>query len=141
MAEYRLVRFLPDESGRLEWSASGEGDTSTCRTGTLEEFKGEVERNPVALVLPAAEVLLTRARLPATSERNVAAALPFAVEEQFADSVEDLYFAHGRRDSDGEIPLAVIRRELLEEYLRQMENAGISITSAVPETLLLPQEN
>lgn len=141
MAEYQLVRFLPGEGDRLEWFAPGEDATSVYRIGALEEFKGEAGRNPVVLVMPAAEVLLTSARLPATSERNISAALPFAVEEQFADSVEDLYFAHGRRDSDGDIPLMVVRRELLDERLLQLDNAGIRVSSVVPETLLLPQQN
>jgi general secretion pathway protein L len=141
MAEYQLVRFFSGEDDRLEWSVPGEDAPFVSRIGSLEEFKGEIGRNPVALVLPAAETLLTTARLPATSERNIAAALPFVVEEQFADSVEHLYFSHGRRDPNGEIPLAAIQRELLDERLQKLDSAGIRISSAVPETLLLPQQN
>jgi general secretion pathway protein L len=141
MAEYWLVRFLPGEDARLEWSVPQEDSACICRSGGVEELNSEVGRNPVVLVLPATEVLLTEARLPATSERNIAAALPFAVEEQFADSVESLYFAHGRRDSNGNIPLMAIRRELLDKRLQSLENAGIRIAAAVPETLLLPQES
>jgi general secretion pathway protein L len=138
MAEYLLMRFLPGEAGRLEWSAAGGGAVSGCRRGTLEEFKTDAGRNPVTLVLPATEVLLTTARLPTANDRNMAAALPFAVEEQFADGVENLYFAHGRRSSGGEIPVMAVRRKLLDERLQLLENAEIRVASVLPETLLLP---
>jgi general secretion pathway protein L len=138
MAEFPLIRFVPGETGGVEWFAPGKDATSAYGSGTLEEFKAELGRNPVALVLPATEALLTTTRLPATSERNIAAALPFAVEEQFADGVEELYFAYGRRSPGGDIPLLAVRRELLDERLQLLEKAGIQVASVVSETLLLP---
>jgi general secretion pathway protein L len=141
MAEYLLIRFLPDDADRLEWSAPGGSANSLPRSGTLEEFKAEVGRNSVVLVLPATDVLLTTARLPATSERNIAAALPFAVEEQFADGVESLYMAYGTRNPSGEIPLMAVQRKLLDERLQLLEEAGIRIASVLPEILLLPQQD
>jgi general secretion pathway protein L len=61
------------------------------------------------------------------------AALPFALEEQLADDIEDLHFAAGTRRDSGQVPVAVVAHEQMSEWLEELDAAGLSASRIVPE--------
>jgi type II secretion system protein L len=86
----------------------------------------------IALV-PAETVLTTSVDLPIKSGARLRAALPFALEEQLAEDVENLHFASGRRDDNGLLPVAVVADEQMREWLTTLEAAGIFAEKIIPE--------
>ncbi|MCG6116791.1 MAG: type II secretion system protein GspL [Aquimonas sp.] len=88
------------------------------------------------LLLPAEEVLLTRAPRVARSDRLLRQALPFAIEERLAAPVEQLHIAFSG-DADP-LQVAVIARERLDARLQQARALGLQPVSALSEALLLP---
>lgn len=90
----------------------------------------------VVLLLPAEQVLLTRAPRVARSDGLLRQALPFAVEERLAGPVERLHFAFV---GDGDpIELAVVDAQLLRDRLALIEQHGLHVVSAYSEASLLP---
>lgn len=79
----------------------------------------------VLVLVPGELVLRLRADVPVRGAGRISQALPFALEDQLADDVEDLHFAAGPRDVDGRVPVAVVRRELLDQWLLELRSAGI----------------
>ncbi|MDX1518375.1 MAG: type II secretion system protein GspL, partial [Woeseiaceae bacterium] len=77
-------------------------------------------------------VLTLSADVPARGAKLLAA-LPYALEDQVADDVDELHFAAGHRDADGTLPVAVVRHDRLEAWLERLEQAGIEATRIVPE--------
>ncbi len=142
MSECYLIRFLTDDPGRMEWlRITGDGELpGKVDTGTPETFAESRKRGQVILLLPGTETLLLTAQLPKGTSRQIAHALPFAVEEQLAEEVEQLYFVPGPRGHDGNTPVAAVRRAWLHEVLQRLEEAGIHPSWALPEPLLLPWE-
>ena len=142
MSERFLIRFLSDAPSRIEWLCVDKdgSQVGSVGTGSLEEFARLLNRRQVVLLLSGSEVLLTNAVLPNGSARQISHALPFAVEEQLAEDVEQLYFVHGPREVDGKSAVAVVQRDWIHERLQWLEEAGIRPSWVVPESLLLPWE-
>lgn len=134
MAEFLVIRLGDAAGDPVTWIAvdnrgTRRGHTST---GTLAEAAGEVRERDVIVLVPATEVLTLSADIPAKGARLLAA-LPYALEDQVADDVEDLHFAAGRRGADGTLAVAVARHDRLESWLERLEQSGIEAARIVPE--------
>ena len=55
---------------------------------------------------------------------KLAAALPFALEEFLADDVDELHFAPGTRRSNGRVPVCVVNRQLMSDWLSRIDPAS-----------------
>ena len=61
------------------------------------------------------------------------AALPFALEEQVADEIENLHFAPGARRPGGDLPVVVVAHDRMSAWLDRLRDAGIRPARLVPE--------
>jgi general secretion pathway protein L len=91
----------------------------------------------VQLVVPAAQVLLTRARLPRGARRRAGSTLAFAVEESTA-AEPDANQVTWLGSRDGTDLLAVLDKRGLERWREALEAAGVRSHEVRAETLLLP---
>lgn len=62
----------------------------------------------VRVILPAEVALLHAVQLPVRSQRQALQALPFVVEEQLAEDLEDVHLAIGSRSAEGAWPAIVV---------------------------------
>ncbi len=125
-----LVQWaIADEKGAL---------TTAVREGTLREAGDSVEGRRATLILPADDVLIAQTVVPGGSLARAQQAVPYALEEQVADDVEDLHFALGAKSRDDEYPVAVISREIMDDVTERCAEAGLRPSEIVPETLALP---
>jgi general secretion pathway protein L len=85
------------------------------------------------VLVPATEVLTTTADIPIRSGPRLRAALPFALEESLADDVDTLHFASGARRENGKLPVAVVARARMDEWLGTLDDAGISANRMLSE--------
>ena len=126
MAEIFVIRVAGADASETDWLAV---DSSGARRGepghgTLAEAAAAVGDRRIYVLIPATEVLLTAADVPAKGTRLLQA-LPFALEEQVAQDVERLHFAAGERRSNGRTPVAVVEREFLDTLLERLREAGL----------------
>ncbi|WP_405233304.1 type II secretion system protein GspL [Lentisalinibacter salinarum] len=126
MAEIFVIRVAGADASETDWLAV---DSSGVRRGepghgTLAEAAAAAGDRRVHVLVPATEVLLTSADVPAKGARLLQA-LPFALEEQVAQDVDRLHFAAGERRSNGRIPVAVVEREFLDTLLARLREAGM----------------
>jgi general secretion pathway protein L len=134
MAEYLVIRLGADDNGLASWIAVD--DAGTRRTppvmGPLEEARKDVGDREVIVLVPAAQTSTLTCDLPAKGAR-LRAALPFALEEQVADEIENLHFAAGSRRAGGDLPVVVVAHELMTAWLAQLQEAGIRPSRLIPE--------
>ncbi|WP_405220566.1 type II secretion system protein GspL [Lentisalinibacter sediminis] len=126
MAEIFVIRVAGADASETDWLAV---DSSGARRGepghgTLAEAAAAAGDRRVQVLVPATEVLLTSADVPAKGARLLQA-LPFALEEQVAQDVDRLHFAAGERRSNGRIPVAVVEQEFLDTLLARLREAGM----------------
>lgn len=88
-----------------------------------------------SIVLPAELALYDRVQLPARSKRQAMQALPFVVEEQLADDIENVHLAVGERQADGCWPVLAIERARIQQCHDVLSEQG-----AFPEQMTLDAE-
>ena len=134
MAEFLVIRLGADENAPASWIAVD--DAGTRRTppviGPLEEAIKDVGDREVIVLVPAAETSTLTCDLPAKGAR-LRAALPFALEEQVADEIENLHFAPGARRAGGNLPVVVVAHDSMSRWLERLQEAGIRPARMIPE--------
>jgi len=135
MAEFLVIRLNDDRDTAAHWIAVDSNGTriSPPVTGPLEEAAKDVGGRAVIVLVPATTVLTTTVHMPVRSGSRILAALPFALEENLAEDVENLHFAAGTRRDDGRLPVAIVAHRQLQEWLAQLQEAGIEPARVIPE--------
>lgn len=102
-------------------------------TAALGDAAAKAAGRKVVALAPATEVLRTAVEVPVRSRSKLAQVLPFAMEEQLADDVESLHFAAGRADADAPLPVGVVRREQIADWLGTLHDAGLEAAAVYSE--------
>jgi general secretion pathway protein L len=138
MRETCLIRLLPNGADGVAMTAAWRsGETSVAR-GTLNEAAGATQGRRTVVVVPGQDVLLTAAIVPTRNRQRIATALPFLLEEQLANDVDELHFAVGQRAADGTVHTAVVAHDLMNAWLESLRAAGIEPDAMVPDVLAIP---
>lgn len=101
--------------------------------GNLKDAAIQAVGARVIVLVPAENVLLAQAELPAIKGQKLAKAVPYALEEQLVDDVEDLHVAIGDRDEQGKVSNAVVSRESIESWLARLKTVGLHPDMMSPE--------
>ncbi len=134
MADYFVIRLGQSADAAVSWIVVDDRGTRRGQPGkgSLADAARDVRGRAVIALVPASEVVTLSADIPAKGAK-LQAALPFALEDQVADELELLHFAAGARRDDGSIPVAVVRRQTLSDWLTWLSDAGIEANRIVPE--------
>jgi general secretion pathway protein L len=111
---------------------------AAVETGTLEGLARRADGHKLCVLVPGADVLLTRANVPMRGNARILQAVPYALEEQLAADVHDLHFAIGKRMADGQVPVAAVARERIEDWLARLRAAGLHPQAMLSEAAALP---
>jgi general secretion pathway protein L len=94
----------------------------------------------VAVFVSGVEVVLTDVALPAMNKQKLLKAIPFALEEQLASDVEDNHFAIGERPQDDRINVAIVERNMIDQWLNNLKDVGIQPDVVTTEVHAVPYE-
>ena len=122
--DYLVIRLQQDDS--VDWIVVDDQGTrkSTASHGSLAEAATAAAGRAVIILAPSADVTTVTTDLPVKGSKLLAA-LPYALEDNVADEVDDLHFAPGRRMADGLLPVAVVAQLTLETWLEDLATVGI----------------
>jgi general secretion pathway protein L len=136
-----LLRLPAPGQEDTEWLTLEEsGAPATLKQRGPLSLAAAVARSAKVVVLaPAAQILLAEPELPPGSGVKLARAVPFALEEQLTEDVDELCFAIGRRQPNGRTPVAVISRSVLQAWLAELAAAGIEPTALYADISLVPE--
>lgn len=136
MAEFLVIRLPAGASAPAEWIAvDGNGARrSEPAAGALTDAAAAAGERRVIVLVPGTDVLTAAVDIPVKGGARLQAALPYALEEHLAEDVETLHFAAGPRRANGKVPVAVVRRDTLVDWLGRLADAGITPWSVVPDT-------
>ncbi len=141
MSLLRIYGFLDDSEKHCRWALLDVGREAVTGECALADLSHRAER--VQLVIPAAQVFLTRARLPAAARRRAGSLLSFAVEEETLgepDSKEVIWLGSSGGGDDSDV-LAVMDKQGLQAWLAALDAQGIHDYELHCETLLLPRRD
>lgn len=139
MRETLYIRLGISPDAELEFGVCGaELRSLKTQKGLLSEAATHAPGRRLVLFFPADEVRLTSVKVPAKQTAKVLQAVPYALEDQVADDIEDLHFAIGPRQPDTRYPVAIISRKRLDQWLASIRLLGLHADAMVPENLALP---
>lgn len=137
MSLLRIRGSLADTPERCQWALVNDGQEAVAGEGLLTDLPHGIKR--VQLVIPAAQVLITRARLPRAARRHAGSVLAYAVENETAcepDANQVSWLGPAGADD----VLAVVDKAGLERWRAALSAAGVYGYEIHSETLLLPWE-
>lgn len=109
------------------------------REAPLAEVLDQAAGKVIRLYAPAQDVRLLSAAVPARQASKAALAVPYALEDQFAEDVETLHFAIAPTpQANGEWPVAVVAAQHMRDWLAPFNARGLVPEALIPETLALP---
>lgn len=91
----------------------------------------------MVLVLPAESVLLRRVSFEEAERKLLSQTVPYSLEPDISEDIEQLHFALGAPGSDG-VDVAVVNKSKLERWLRLLQASEMECVAVVPEQLTVP---
>ena len=143
MADWLLLRLPRTPQEQATWlvvDARGAA-SGPPQAGPLSLAAPRAAGRHVIVLVPGTEVLLAQPELPpAKAGTKLQQLVPYALEEQLAEDIEDLHFAVGRRQGDSaRVPVAVVARKLMDEWTTLLKSSGIEAEALYADSELLPQ--
>ena len=129
---YCPLRASPPQ---CQWALLNDNGKSTAGESPLSGLPRRADR--IQLIIPAPEVLITRARLPAAARRAAGSVLAFAIEERTVSEPDANQVSWLGTVAEDDV-LAVLDRPGLDRWRSALEKVGIRSYEVHSEMLLLP---
>jgi type II secretion system protein L len=126
----------PDGAEQLRWQSVA-GDVAGRGSAAELAATAAVHDAELVLVVPAQRVLVRTLAFDPHERGLLRRTVPYSLEEQLIDDVDDQHFALGPI-AGGQVPVAVVARQWLAQWLERCATAGLEVKRALPEQLLLP---
>ncbi|WP_188152335.1 type II secretion system protein GspL [Teredinibacter waterburyi] len=143
MAEKLFARNTAD--GLWQWrrvASDGHWSGDTFKTGDADALAQEVGGDdlPVALVVPGQWVVSTHVEIDIKDKRHFAKLLPYEMEEELIDSVEDLHMAFGPITGDS-VDVLYLKSDVMNSVVADLIAANCDFRTALPDYLNLIVED
>lgn len=126
-----LVIALPALPGDpVLWGLFADGLTASGRA--LADVPAE-RADQVWAVVPGCDVLMRRVEIPARSDAQARAALPYLLEDDVAVELDGLHFAMGPAGGDGRRAVAVVSKAKMDAWAGLLAEAGIKADRLVAD--------
>jgi general secretion pathway protein L len=142
MPQTLLLRLPSSGEEETEWVTLDEGggeSSLTRQRGSLTLAAAVARSAKVVVLAPASQILLAEPELPPGSGAKLARAVPFALEEQLTEDIDQLSFAVGRRRPLGGTPVAVVSLTAIRGWLSELAAAGLEPQAVYPDISLMPE--
>ncbi|OMH34786.1 type II secretion system protein GspL [Motiliproteus sp. MSK22-1] len=137
----QLLIFLgPDAEQTICWVVRDSSSGKTERQGQIETAKQLNELKTLAVgipcyaVVPATTATQFLVKLP-TNSREARDAIPYQLEDQLCDDIDELHFARGPMIEENCYPVAVIAKQQMQAWADWLQEAGIQPLAMIIETL------
>lgn len=129
---------IEDDAWRWLRLSDDAGPQGSIHAGSLANAAAEADGLRVTVLVPGAECLLSQVKIPGRNRQKLLRAVPFALEEQLSDEVENLHFAVGKPLADGALPVVVISRNYMQQLMDAVAEAGLDVQQVISELQAVP---
>lgn len=141
--EFLAVRLSSDKDAQIEWGIWSSHNHQVTNTGTIDgwnELSDLIEQFsqfPIWLILASEELILTQVDIPDGVARKLDGTLPYLLEDDLAQDVDDLHIAL-LETVDKVAYVCGVERSFLSEALATFKELGSEVRKVVPDVLTLP---
>ncbi len=126
---------------RFDWCkiASGDEQSVECGSEDVDQLAAIcAQSSQVIIFLPQQDILLTQPVLPPRASKQQLAAIAYTLEESLAEDIEDCFFAQLPQQPDQTVPVAVIKREIMESLTALLNRSHVNVRQVLPAACLCP---
>ena len=135
MSSKILVRQISEHS--YQWLDDSDGG-SVAQAGSLNELKNAcTDTSQLVLLAPAEHCTLKLCHYDDNEQKLLRQILPYQLEDDLLANVDDLHFALGEA-TDNQVIVAIIKRQILVEWLADFSAEGLEVHRVLPEVAMLP---
>lgn len=147
MSEQLIIRLGSRAGDTISWlvwashSAEVIASGEIANTDELADLAERVGNRPAIALVPASDVVLKQVSLPTRPTRQILQALPYMLEDEQAEDIDQLWLALGdleQQDSQYQQQVAVVKRARMDDWLSWLQQAGFKVVRMLPDALLLP---
>ncbi|MGF1778607.1 type II secretion system protein GspL [Vibrio nomapromontoriensis] len=144
MSEFLTVRLNSQPNSPVCWAVWSTGQKEVIASGELESLeqletiKEYAQQRVTLLLLCSQDVHFSEVEIPAGGARQFETMLPYLVEDDIAQDVDDLHFSILHKYNGKAVVCAVDRAYLLQILACFLE-CGIDVKKVVPDVLALPE--
>ena len=145
MSEFLTVRLSSEPQSPVPWLVWSTSQQEVIASGELSSWEQLDELTPYAekrsciALLPGNECLIKRVEIPKGAARQFDSMLPFLLEDEVAQDIEDLHLTILDKDAS-HATVCGVDREWLKQALEQFREANIIFRKVLPDTLAVPFE-
>ena len=147
MSEVLVIRLGSHYEDAISWMIWSQVEQEIIASGDIDGAKSltqlseKAQSRQVKVLVPACDVTMKTVTLPGKVNRQVLAALPFMLEDDLTQDVDELFFAHGQKtqiNGQPAIEVAIVAHQVMSAWISWLEAADIHTTIMVPDALCLP---
>jgi len=147
MSEILYIRLGSQVDDEISWLIINTVEQEIIASGELAnaeqltELTDKAEQRLVKVFVPGCDVLLKRLTVPTKSQRAMRSAVPYMLEDELAQDVDDLFFAYATMadDEDGHnCFVAITERAQMVLWQAWLANADIEAQTIQPDVLAMP---
>ncbi|MFS1935811.1 type II secretion system protein GspL [Vibrio splendidus] len=145
MSEFLTVRLSSEPQSPVQWLVWSTSQQEVIASGELSSWEQLDELTPYAekrsciALLPGNECLIKRVEIPKGAARQFDSMLPFLLEDEVAQDIEDLHLTILDKDVN-HATVCGVDREWLKQALDLFREANIIFRKVLPDTLAVPFE-
>ena len=145
MSEFLTVRLSSEPQSPVQWLVWSTSQQEVIASGELSSWEQLDELTPYAekrsciALLPGNECLIKRVEIPKGAARQFDSMLPFLLEDEVAQDIEDLHLTILDKDAS-HATVCGVDREWLKHALELFREANIIFRKVLPDTLAVPFE-
>ncbi|CAH6795220.1 Type II secretion system protein L [Vibrio chagasii] len=145
MSEFLTVRLSSEPQSPVQWLVWSTSQQEVIASGELSSWDQLGELTPYAekrsciALLPGNECLIKRVEIPKGAARQFDSMLPFLLEDEVAQDIEDLHLTILDKDAT-HATVCGVDREWLKQALDLFREANIIFRKVLPDTLAVPFE-
>ncbi|MEZ8885079.1 type II secretion system protein GspL [Vibrio sp. 10N.222.54.F6] len=146
MSEFLTVRLSSEPQSPVQWLVWSTSQQEVIASGELSSWEQLDELTPYAekrsciALLPGNECLIKRVEIPKGAARQFDSMLPFLLEDEVAQDIEDLHLTILEKDAT-HATVCGVERDWLKQALDTFREANIIFRKVLPDTLALPLED
>ncbi|MGD8111285.1 type II secretion system protein GspL [Vibrio sp. TRT 17S01] len=144
MSEFLIVRLSRNSSHSVQWLVWSEAQQDVIASGELNNQDDLAELTTYAagrqavLLISAADVLLAEVDVPAGASRQFESMLPYLLEDDIAQDVDDLHFSVLEKRGD-KAKICAVETQWLSETLTALKDLNVDVKRVLPDALALPE--
>jgi len=148
MAEKLYIRLGSNVQSKVQWLIFNDVQEGIIASGELAQaseliqLTEKAQHRDIVAFVPTSDLVLKSLKVPSKSVKAMRLAVPYMLEDELAQDVEELFFAYSDitvSNSDDNCFVAVVEHAQLELWQSWLIDAGIHCKKILPDILAMPQ--